>query len=604
MTISKLFTKSMLSSLFLSVALGFTACGQNNPNETPECGNGTIEDGEQCDDGDGLSGDGCSSDCEIEEDECGDGTLSAGEQCDDGNNSNGDGCSSVCTDEGASEAEQINAYIQSLDSVPAEIVPEVINSETPAAVTPDGNYSCSSVNLTKTVPLTSVSIIADPTSALFPGDILQGDSLYNGTFASSGIDRKPMTYSLSIQDGTNVSRSATMQNPSLSEFRNTIGGILAKANLNDVPVKAAQATITEITTEEELNIALAADVNTAQVQVAAQFTFGAQQKQSQFLVTIDVAFFTADIDTNLKPSDFFASSVTAAEVQQEFNDQNPPVYVSSTTYGTRYYLGISSDFSSEELNAALQASFNGAATDVDGSVSLSTKEVMQNATINFVTVGATPEQITNFGAVIGADDPFDAIKKFMGNGNNFSAANIGAPLTFTMRHLSDNSITALAFSGTSEVQTCERISQNIRTTLKRISVAGANDTGGVGPLELFGNIFAIGLVQQTLLSLSESQAISIDNSTPFVGNGAQVQKVVKIDPRDPAAKVRLVADFVEDDLNNNDDIPFTAIDIDKNSEGSDSDGVLLGQGFSGQYNIVIPSSEGTITVVFDLKPIQ
>jgi cysteine-rich repeat protein len=70
MTISKLFTKSLLSSLFLSVALGLTACGQSNPND-PECGNGTIEDGEQCDDGDALSGDGCSSDCQLEEDECG-----------------------------------------------------------------------------------------------------------------------------------------------------------------------------------------------------------------------------------------------------------------------------------------------------------------------------------------------------------------------------------------------------------------------------------------------------------------------------------------------------------------------------------------------------
>jgi cysteine-rich repeat protein len=572
--ISKFFTKSILSSLFLSVALGVTACGQNNPNdnEDVECGNGTLEEGEQCDDGDARDGDGCSSACEIEE--------------------------------GPSEAEQINEYIKSLDLVPAEILPEVINSETPAAVTADGNYSCSTVNLTKTVPLTSISIITDPTGALFPGDILLGDSLYNGTFASSGIDRKPMTYSLSIQDGTDVPRSATMQNPSLSAFRDSVGGILAQANLDSVPVKAAQATITEITTEEELNIALAADVNTAQVDVAAQFTFGAQQKQSQFLVTIDVAFFTADIDTNLKPSDFFADSVTADEVKQEFNDQNPPVYVSSTTYGTRYYLGISSDFSSEELSAALQASFNGAATDVDGSISLDTKEIMQNTTINFVTVGATPEQIENFGAVIGADDPFDAIKKFMGNAENFSAANIGAPLTFTMRHLSDNSITALAFSGTSDVQTCERISQNIRTTLKSVSVSGANDTGGAGAIELFGVVFATGLERKNLLNFGESQFFQIDDGEPFLGNGAQFQQVIHIDPRDPAAKIQLVADFIEADNVNSDNIAFTSLDVNRDSEGSVGNEQLLGQGFSGQYSIFIPSSEGNITVTFELKPIQ
>jgi cysteine-rich repeat protein len=606
MNFSKLFTKSVLSSLFLSLALGLSACGQSNPNEPfPQCGNGTLEDGEQCDDGDTQSGDGCSEECELE-DECGDDTLNAGEQCDDGNTQSGDGCNASCEIEGPSEAEQIDEYVQALDPVPAEVSPDAINSETPAQETEDGNYSCSTVNLTKTVPLTSVSILADPTSSLFPGDILRGDSLYNGTFSSSGIDRKAMTYSLSVQDGTSAPRSATMQEPSLSAFRDTIGGILAQANLGAVPVKAL-ANIQEIRSEEELNLALAVDVDTAQVDVKSQFNFGSQRKQSQFLVTIDIAYFTADIDANLKPSDFFADSVTLEQVQQEFNDENPPVYVSSITYGTRYYLAIESDFSSEELNAALQASFKGATTQVDGSVTLSTSEVIQNSNIKFVTVGATPQQITNFNAVIAAADPFEAIKEFMSNGDNFSAANIGAPLTFTMRHLSDNSITALAFGGTFDVQTCERISQNIQTTLKKISVSGANDSGvgeDNGTIELYGKIFATGLAQQTLFNLPNGQFVTVSNGSPFVGNGAQFQKTVHIDPRDAAAKVTLVADFIEDDGNTgDDDLPFTSLVVNKDSDASDASGALVGKGFSGQYNIFIPTGEGNLTVTLELKPI-
>ena len=60
------------------------------------CGNGIIEGSEQCDDGNNISGDGCSAACIIEF--CGDGILQAGlgEQCDDGNNINGDGCSAAC----------------------------------------------------------------------------------------------------------------------------------------------------------------------------------------------------------------------------------------------------------------------------------------------------------------------------------------------------------------------------------------------------------------------------------------------------------------------------------------------------------------------------
>ena len=58
------------------------------------CGNGILEFGEECDDGDTIGGDGCNNICRIEA--CGNGVFDVGEQCDDGNNVSGDGCSSIC----------------------------------------------------------------------------------------------------------------------------------------------------------------------------------------------------------------------------------------------------------------------------------------------------------------------------------------------------------------------------------------------------------------------------------------------------------------------------------------------------------------------------
>ncbi len=61
------------------------------------CGNGNPETGEQCDDGNQLSGDGCSAICELETSlSCGNGIVEAGEQCDDGNNLDSDGCTYLC----------------------------------------------------------------------------------------------------------------------------------------------------------------------------------------------------------------------------------------------------------------------------------------------------------------------------------------------------------------------------------------------------------------------------------------------------------------------------------------------------------------------------
>lgn len=62
----------------------------------PVCGNGVVEFGEQCDDGNTTAGDGCSFSCQLEGAACGNGTLDPGEACDDGNILAGDGCSPSC----------------------------------------------------------------------------------------------------------------------------------------------------------------------------------------------------------------------------------------------------------------------------------------------------------------------------------------------------------------------------------------------------------------------------------------------------------------------------------------------------------------------------
>ncbi|MFY0581353.1 DUF4215 domain-containing protein [Cystobacter fuscus] len=63
------------------------------------CGNGIVDvsQGEKCDDGNTKDGDKCGADCKSNE-ACGNGITDTqvGERCDDGNNDNGDGCSADC----------------------------------------------------------------------------------------------------------------------------------------------------------------------------------------------------------------------------------------------------------------------------------------------------------------------------------------------------------------------------------------------------------------------------------------------------------------------------------------------------------------------------
>jgi len=79
----------------LHTTTSFQGCLEAEVNSP--CGDGTLDPGEECDDGGRISGDGCSSQCRIEV--CGNGTRDAGEGCDDGNLDGGDGCSATCRTE-------------------------------------------------------------------------------------------------------------------------------------------------------------------------------------------------------------------------------------------------------------------------------------------------------------------------------------------------------------------------------------------------------------------------------------------------------------------------------------------------------------------------
>jgi cysteine-rich repeat protein len=77
------------------------------------CGNGTLDPGEECDDGNTRQDDGCTFLCQIPCNwncgscgaptpcitvrVCGDGVLASSESCDDGNTIDGDGCAGDCT---------------------------------------------------------------------------------------------------------------------------------------------------------------------------------------------------------------------------------------------------------------------------------------------------------------------------------------------------------------------------------------------------------------------------------------------------------------------------------------------------------------------------
>jgi cysteine-rich repeat protein len=96
------------------------------------CGNGVVEAGEQCDDGNLVGTDACTSTCRNAV--CGDGLVRSGvEPCDDGNTASGDGCSATCT------VEQPTGCVEQALQRTAAVASSIENAMMPASLAIDGS---------------------------------------------------------------------------------------------------------------------------------------------------------------------------------------------------------------------------------------------------------------------------------------------------------------------------------------------------------------------------------------------------------------------------------------------------------------------------------
>ena len=76
----------------------------------PSCGDGLLDDGEACDDGNQVNDDACGNICQLAR--CGDGIVHTGEECDDGNTADDDACTNLCRNAYCGDGIVRTAYLQ------------------------------------------------------------------------------------------------------------------------------------------------------------------------------------------------------------------------------------------------------------------------------------------------------------------------------------------------------------------------------------------------------------------------------------------------------------------------------------------------------------
>jgi thiol-activated cytolysin len=257
------------------------------------------------------------------------------------------------------------------------------------------------------------------------------------------------------------------------------------------------------------------------------------------------AYYTVDVDAPGTPSDFLDPSVQLDDVQAQINEQNPPLYVASVTYGRMVVFTFESQYSDEELGAALQFAYNGG-VDVSGDVSVTYKDIISSSKITAFILGGSG------GVAAQSIDSYDDLMNFIKSGGNYSKDSPGAPIAYKLAYLKDNSPGRISLTTDYDVKDCERVSQKIKVTLQSIRVEDAGGDPG-DDLEIYGTIWADGADRQILFNRDSNSYVQISSGSQFPQSSSLTDAVLEVTPQ-PGGQIVLGAHLWDDDLIGNDDL--------------------------------------------------
>lgn len=315
-------------------------------------------------------------------------------------------------------------------------------------------------------------IVMNPqTDVIYPGALVKGESILDGTYTLIPAKRMPITISTSLTGSGTV--SVTVDNPKLSTIREAINNLMNQEY--DVPPANMGFTIEQAYSEQQIDLSLRASYKGG-VSVKGGFDFTNKQIKTRLVAKFIQNYYTLDMDLPDRPSDLFAEDINRALIGTYM-----PMYVSTVTFGRMALFTIESEYSETEVRAFLSASYAG----VSGSVSTAFDQLKSKSTMKVYILGGSGGDA---GATING---FEDFKNYIIAGGNFSKTSPGAPISYKLRYIKDNSIGKIVFAASYPIVTAiprtDNLVYDVTAFLERLEAHGS-DAGG--NLELYGAVYA------------------------------------------------------------------------------------------------------------------
>lgn len=325
---------------------------------------------------------------------------------------------------------------------------EVISSETESVEIDGATWSCT----TETLSVqqggggdSGFPLFNPNAGIIYPGNLLQGNSLHLATPRTITVDRAGGSVSTDVVDG-NLAPSFTVSSVVKSEMAIAINNIIN--NSTGVVPANFDFTYENIQSREQFALELGVDVSTAFTDFESNVSFSSDREYNRYYVSLNQSFYTMSFDEPTSPESVFAETVTPDDLAKFTGEGNPATYISDVTYGRIYYMLIESTSSVTEMDASINASFSGVVNTVDGSIDASYLSELDDLKIQvFAFGGSSAETLMTIG-----ETNLSNLVDLLAQSSDIRS---GKPISYVVKSLYDNQIVSVQLATQYDVTNCE-----------------------------------------------------------------------------------------------------------------------------------------------------
>lgn len=356
---------------------------------------------------------------------------------------------------------------------------QALSSSTKESITPfpagipvpdskTGHYSCTTTKwgASEVRSLVDRAILNQGSEVIYPGALLQGKFLEAGGYTPVTIPRSGGKIFLTgLKLSPNAIYSKELAQVSASNIQQGIQDILS----TDVVGTAADASfsVEQVYNENHLLFNLGLDARFSDVGLKVSLGIDNLGKKNYILMKFAQKFYDVNFEDPILSTSVFKDGANFQDPEGQIAANNPPLYVSKVSYGRVVYFLLESEYTALQVKTALEVAWDpgilsavSPVPPIGGEVSVTHEQVLDRTRIAYFVRGGNAGLA--LAPISSADSAtpgsmYQAIRNFLANPEaaNYSAANPGVPIAYTLNYLKDRSVAKMSYTTVYDQRDCE-----------------------------------------------------------------------------------------------------------------------------------------------------